>query len=60
MNQLSALVQFHKYRVVELTTQLFTFTKDSAPSLRACLFIIKIVFQKDKYLIHFVTLLRFV
>ena len=52
--------QFHKHCVVELTTQLFTFTKEYAPSISACFFTIKIVFQKDKHLIHFVTLLRFV
>ena len=59
-NQLSVFAQFHKHCVVELTTQLFTFTKEYAPSISACFFTIKIVFQKDKHLIHFVTLLRFV
>ena len=58
--KLSVFVQFHKYCVVELNTQLLTFTKVSAPSLRACLLIIKIVFQKDKWLLHFDTTLRFV
>ena len=59
-NQLSVFAQFHKHCVVELTPQLFTFTKEYAPSISACFFTIKIVFQKDKHLIHFVTLLRFV
>ena len=58
-SQLAVFAYFHKY-CVELNTQLYTFTKESAPSISAFFFTIKIVFQKDKHLVHFDILLCFV
>lgn len=58
-SQPAKFAYFHKY-CVEFNTQLYTFTKESAPSISAFFFTIKIIFQKDKHLVHFDTLLRFV
>lgn len=53
-NQLAVFADLNKF--VEWNTQLYTFTKESAPSISAFFFTIKIVFQKDKHLVHISTL----